>query len=67
VTDQKQGNPFYGATAHDKPSLVEAMRRAREWFDGLSPEEQEAHLKAQKEGWVRSEMSWGDEGTRAAR
>jgi len=47
------------------PELQSAVERALAWFKALAPAEQEAHLMAQKESWVRGEMAMGDEGTRA--
>lgn len=38
--------------------LRELARQARERFDALSPEEQEAQRRRQREGYVRAEMSW---------
>ena len=39
-------------------SLDELLKEARAAFDKLTPEEQEAMWKRQREGVVKAEMSW---------
>lgn len=41
-----------------KKELEWLIKRAREKFDSMTPEEQAAHRREQRESWVRSEMSW---------
>lgn len=41
----------------DKPSFQELVARSIAWFDSLSPEEQAAHREAQRQSWVRGEMT----------
>ncbi len=36
----------------------ELVKKSVAWFNSLSKEEQEAHLKLQKESYVRAETSW---------
>ena len=43
------------------PELLELIRKSVKWFEALSPEEKEAHLKAQRESWVRGEMGIGSD------
>lgn len=38
------------------PSLDVMIKRASAWFNSLTPAEQEAHRKAQRESYVRGEM-----------
>lgn len=51
-------------TDTDKP-IDQLLKEAVEAFKAMTPEEQDAHLEAQKKSWVRAEMEIGDEGTRA--
>lgn len=38
--------------------LDRKLREAVTWFKALSPEAQAEHCRAQRESWVRAEMSW---------
>jgi hypothetical protein len=49
-----------------RPELEELFRKSKEWFDSLSPDEQEAHFRAQQESWVRGEMGIGSDADEAA-
>ena len=42
-----------------RAELDELLKRAVAAFNAMSPEEQEAHLRAQRESWVRGEMALG--------
>lgn len=42
------------------PKLLEALRRAKETVDRMTPEEREAMFKAQRESWARANVSTGD-------
>lgn len=64
ASGQPDANVEEGAGAGDSPlTLDEGLRRAM----AMPPEERAAMLQRQKQGYVRAEMSWGDEGTRMAR
>lgn len=39
--------------------LEELLRKAKERWDGMTPEQQDEMLKAQRESWVRGEMAMG--------
>jgi hypothetical protein len=39
--------------------LSELIAKSVAWFKSLTPEEQEAHLREQRESWVRGEMAIG--------
>jgi hypothetical protein len=39
-------------------TLDELLKQSKAKVDSMSPEEKEAMLKAQRESWVRAEMSW---------
>lgn len=41
-----------------RPSLEELLKAAAKEWNSKSPEEKEAILKAQRDGYVRAEMSW---------
>jgi len=38
--------------------LKELVKKANDRFNALSPEEQAAERKAQRDSWVRAEMNW---------
>ena len=38
--------------------LEELLKQAKIKYDAMSPEEKEEMHKAQRESWVRAEMSW---------
>jgi hypothetical protein len=40
-----------------KPSLDELLAQAKEWWETRTPEQQEEHLRLQRESWVRGEMA----------
>jgi hypothetical protein len=40
------------------PELAELLTKAREIYDAMSPEEKRAAHEAQRQSWVRAEMSW---------
>lgn len=39
-------------------SLEELLAEAKRLVDAMTPEELETMMKAQRESWVRAEMSW---------
>lgn len=39
-------------------NLDELLKQSAERVKAMSPEEREAMFKAQRDGWVRAEMSW---------
>jgi len=41
--------------------LEELIRRARAHVDAMTPEEKEAMLRRQAEGWARSEAQWAED------
>lgn len=41
-----------------RPELDELIKKSIAWFESLTPEQQAAHRQAQRESWVRAEMSW---------
>lgn len=42
----------------DRPDLDRLIAESVAKFNAMSPAEQEAMLKTQREGYVRAEMSW---------
>ncbi len=40
------------------PKLEALIKKSREIVDDMSPEERDAMLKRQGEGWARSEAQW---------
>ena len=40
------------------PELADLLKRATDRFNALTPEQQEAELRQQREGYVRAEASW---------
>lgn len=42
----------------DRPELTRLISEAAAKFAAMSPAEQEALLRQQRDGWVRAEMSW---------
>ena len=42
----------------DPKALSELIAEAIAKFNALSPEEQKAQIAAQRDSWVRAEMSW---------
>lgn len=50
----------------DNEELNAAFKRANDWFNSLTPEQQAEHRAAQRKAWVEAEMAIGDEGTRPA-
>lgn len=42
----------------DNPTLNELLAKSRVWWDMATPEEKDAMLEAQRESYVRAEMSW---------
>ena len=43
-----------------RPSLSALIREAIVSFNAMTPEQQEAHLRAQRESWVRGEMAMAE-------
>ena len=41
-------------------SLERAIAEARAWYEAMTPEQREAHDRAQRESWVRGMMPTGD-------
>ena len=41
-----------------RPELAELLERAVEKFNAMTPEDQEAMRRKQREGYVKAEMSW---------
>ena len=41
-----------------RPELDALLAKAKEWMEKASPEEIEAMLRKQCEGYVKAEMSW---------
>lgn len=44
--------------APERPELTAALKKSAAAFAALSPDEQEAVLRRQRDGWVAAEMSW---------
>lgn len=40
----------------ERPDLAELVRKSKEWFDSLTPEQQKEHRRAQRKSWVVGEM-----------
>ncbi len=40
----------------DSPELSEALNKALDWFEGLTPEQKRQHLAEQRKSWVIGEM-----------
>lgn len=40
------------------PRLYELLRQAKEWWNNATPEQREAMLAKQREGYVKAELSW---------
>ncbi len=40
------------------PELLALIQRSKEIVDAMTPEEKEAMLRRQGEGWARSEAQW---------
>lgn len=43
----------------DRKRLWRLIRKARREYDAMTPEQREAHDKAQRESWMRGEMGLG--------
>ena len=43
------------------PKLAKLLKRARERWLAMTPEEQEEELRAQRDSWVRGEMGIGND------
>lgn len=43
---------------HTRQSLIDLMKKSAEAFAAMTPAEQEAKLRHQRDGWVAAEMSW---------
>lgn len=41
-----------------RPELDRLLQEARARWDAMTPDEQEAMLRQQRDGYVRAEMSW---------
>lgn len=41
-----------------RPELTRLLKEAAEKWKAMTPAEQEAVLRKQRDGWVRAEMSW---------
>lgn len=57
---------FSLTSAKDPKDLADLVKKAVEWYNNLSPEEKEAHDKAQCESWIRGEMGMGSDADEAA-
>ena len=40
----------------DRPDLAELLKKAKEAFDAMTPEQQREHRRAQRKSWVIGEM-----------
>lgn len=49
----------------ERPELSEMIAKSVAWFKSLTPEEQEAHRREQRESWVRGEMGIGSDADEA--
>jgi predicted Fe-S protein YdhL (DUF1289 family) len=48
------------------PALKDLLAKAKARWDAMTPEEQEAMLRAQRESWARGEMAIGNDADEAA-
>lgn len=46
--------------------LKQLLAKAKERWEALTPAEQEAELRAQRDSWVRAEMAFGSDADEAA-
>lgn len=53
------------AAREPETDLSTLIRASRDWFNSLTPEEQEAHLREQRESWARGEMAIGNDADEA--
>lgn len=45
----------------DRSEFTELVKKAKAVYDAMTPEEQEAYDKAQRDSWVRGEMALGND------
>lgn len=49
-----------GKPIETDPKLLKLLEKSKEWYKNASQEEKDRMHKAQKESWVRANMSTGD-------
>lgn len=57
--------PVTGASIEDQ-DLNELIKKSKAFFDALTPEQQEEHMREQRLSWVRGEMGMGNDKDEAA-
>lgn len=60
----QQPNPPLGGDEAKVEPVEALLKRAVAAFNAMSPEDQAAHMEAQRKSWIAAEMAFGDEGTR---
>lgn len=45
----------------NRSKLTKLIEKAKAVYDAMTPEEKEAHDKAQRDSWVRGEMALGND------
>jgi hypothetical protein len=60
---RKEASLRLGLSISDPPHLAALIERAKAWLASLTPEEREAHYRAQAGGWAEAEMAWNEDAT----